>query len=177
MDFKQDFFYQADYQHWANDILFNALDRLDESSRTEPDTLAFGSIQDHVGHLAFFYRKWLARLQGVPFSEHYATPRQADWQSVKNTLRHDVRTLQHWLEQQPEAFFDTQISFMRPLNHEENGVWVRDALTHVFTYSATERGRISAAASALGAPHPDINYFTYRGEMGEHLQNLRQTGQ
>ena len=29
MDFKQQFIYQIDYQHWANDALFNALDRLD----------------------------------------------------------------------------------------------------------------------------------------------------
>ena len=29
MDFKQQFIYQIDYQHWANYALFNALDRLD----------------------------------------------------------------------------------------------------------------------------------------------------
>lgn len=177
MDFKRYFIYQADYQHWANDMLFNALDRLDESARAASGALPFGSIHDNVDHLAFFYRKWLSRLQGAPFAERYTAPRHPDWLAAKNTLRHELRTLQHWLENQPDEFFDTQISFLRPLNHEENGVWVRDALTHIFTYGATERGRISAAASSMGAPLPDMDYFTYRAEMGEHLEHLRQSDQ
>lgn len=173
MDFKHYFIYQADYQHWANDVLFNALDRLDETTRTDPKTLFFGSIHDNVDHLDFFYRKWLARLKGEPFAERYAGRQHADWRELKNSLRREVRALQHWLEHQPEAFFDTQLSYRRTLNHEEKGVWVRDALTHIFTYGALERGHISAAASTLGAPYPDMGYYTYRTEMGEHLEHMR----
>jgi len=35
VDFKQYFVYQTDYQHWANDILFSALGRLNDEARVE----------------------------------------------------------------------------------------------------------------------------------------------
>ncbi len=174
MDFKQYFIYQADYQHWANDVLFNALDRLDDATRTDTKTLYYGSIHNNVDHLAFFYRKWLARLQGNAFTETYAARQHSDWKDVKSNIRQEIRAMQHWLEGQPETFFDSRISYRRTLNHEEHGVWVRDALTHIFTYGAIERGRISAAASAVGAPYPDMSYYTYRMEMGEHVDHLKQ---
>lgn len=177
MDFKNYFIYQADYQHWANDVLFNALDRLDEASRTDSKTLFFGSIHDSVDHLEFFYRKWIARLKGEAFNEPYTGRTHNDWRDLKTALRREARVLQHWLEQQPDTYFDTQLSFRRTLNHEEKGVWVRDALTHVFTYGSLERGRISAAAGSIGAPFPDLAYFTYRMEMGEHLEHMRNTDQ
>lgn len=177
MNFKNYFIYQADYQHWANDVLFNAVDRLDDEERTNAKTLYFGSIHDSVDHLVYFHRKWLARLKGEAFTEGYAGRAHQDWRELKNVLRHEVRTLQHWLEQQSDAYFDSQLSFRRTLNHETKGVWVRDALTHVFTYAALERGHISAAASSLGAPYPDMAYFTYRTEMGEHLEHMRRADQ
>jgi len=42
-----------------------------------------------------------------------------------------------------------------------------------FSYASLERGHISAVGSALGAPYPDMAYYTYRQEMGKHLENLR----
>lgn len=177
MDFKQYFIYQADYQHWANDVLFSALDRLDEASRTDPKTLFFGSIHGSVDHLGFFYSKWLARLKGETRSLRYSGVQHADWRQLKDSLRHEIRALQNWLEQQPADFFDGQMNYRRTLSHDEKGVWVRDALTHVFTYGSLERGHISAAASTLGAPFPDMGYFTYRQEMDDHLQHMRQAAE
>jgi uncharacterized damage-inducible protein DinB len=173
MCFKQYFLYQTDYQHWANDVLFNALDRLDEESRRSNQKLFFGSIHKSVDHLLFFSRKWNARLQGEQQAAGYSEVLNADWRELKSALRREIRDMQRWLERQPETFFDGQLSYRRTLSHEESGVWVRDALTHMFTYAALERGHISAAGSVLGAPFPDMAYYTYRLEMGEHLENMR----
>jgi uncharacterized damage-inducible protein DinB len=173
MSFKQYFLYQTDYQHWADDVLFNALDRLDEASRKETCKLFFGSIHGTLDHLLFFFRKWNARLKGEQYAHGYSTVLIGDWRELKNALRQEVRDMQRWLEQQPEEFFDSKLTYRRTVSHEEKDVWVRDALTHVYTYAALERGHISAAASALGAPYPDMSYYSYRLEMGEHLENLR----
>ncbi len=173
MSFKQYFLYQTDYQHWADDVLFNALDRLDDESRKEERKLFFGSIHGTLDHLLFFLRKWNARLKGEQYAEGYSAVLLSDWRELKNALRQEIRDMQRWLEQQPEEFFDGRLTYRRTLSHEEKGVWVRDALTHVFTYAALERGHVSAAGSALGAPYPDMGYYTYRLEMGEHLENLR----
>ncbi len=173
MSFKQYFLYQTDYQHWANDRLFNALDRLDDETRHVQQKLFYGDIHHTVDHLLFFYRKWHARLKGEGQSASYNEQLHRDWRDLKNAIRQEVRDLQRWLEYQPESFFDGKLNYRRTLNHEEKGVWVRDALTHIFTYASLERGHLSAAGSALGAPFPDMAYYTYRLEMGEHLENLR----
>lgn len=173
MSFKQYFLYQTDYQHWADDVLFNALDRLDEDTRHETRKLFFGSIHGTLDHLLFFFRKWHARLKGERYAESYGGVLYADWRELKNALRQEIRDLQRWLECQPEEFFDGRLNYRRTLSREEKDVWVRDALTHVFTYASLERGHLSAAGSALGAPFPDMAYYTYRLEMGEHLENMR----
>lgn len=173
MGFKQYFLYQTDYQHWANDVLFNALERLDDATRREPCKLFFGSIHGTLDHLLFFTRKWHARLKGEQYAEAYGAVQYADWRELKNALRQEIRDLQRWLDSQPEAFFDDRLSYRRTLSHEASDVWVRDALTHLFTYAALERGQLSASASARGAPSADMAYYTYRLEMGEHLEHLR----
>ncbi len=173
MSFKQYFLYQTDYQHWANDRLFNALDRLEDETRRSELKLFYGNIHHTVDHLLFFYRKWHDRLKGEVQSKGYNEQLHQDWRELKNSIRQEIRNLQRWLERQPEEFFDGKINYRRTLSHEEKGVWVRDALTHVFTYASLERGHLSAAGSALGAPYPDMAFYTYRLEMGEHLENLR----
>ncbi|MCX7627332.1 MAG: hypothetical protein N2Z69_02825 [Methylophilaceae bacterium] len=173
MSFKQYFLYQADYQHWANDVLFNALDRLDDPARNSNQKLFFGSIHGSLDHLLFFFRKWDARLKGEAHAEVYTPVLHADWRELKNALRQELRAMQRWLGSQPESFFDGKLEYRRTRSDEPQSIWVRDALTHVFTYAALERGHISAVGSGLGAPFPDMSYYTYRREMGEHLENLR----
>jgi uncharacterized damage-inducible protein DinB len=175
MDFKQQFIYQIDYQHWANDALFNALDRLDNEARTSPQKLYSGSIHNSVDHLLFFYAKWFARLRGEHQTGGYVGMLHPDWRELKNAMRHEIREMQRWLERQPQDFFDERLFFKRTSNRQENSLWVRDALTHVFTFASIERGQISAVAAALGAPFPDMSYYSYRQEMGDHLQNMRKS--
>lgn len=176
MDFKQYFLYQTDYQHWANDALFNALDRLDDEARNSPQKLLYGSIHGSVDHLAFFYIKWFARLKGEQQAPDYSGTLQTDWRELKNGLRQTIRAMQRWLEHQPHEFFDQQLRYRRTRGQSENTIWARDALTHIYTYAAMERGQIAAIASTLGAPIPSMAYYTYRREMGGHLENMRKPG-
>jgi len=173
MDFKQYFLYQADYQHWANDLMFNALDRLDDEARKGKQQLYFSCIHDSVDHLAFFHHKWLTRLKGDSPSVKYTDTLHADWRELKNVLRHETRELQRWLEQQTQSFFDTLLHYRRTEGQEEKSIWARDCLTHIFTYASLERGHITAIAATLGAPLPDMSYYAYRREMGEHVENIR----
>lgn len=173
MDFKQYFLYQTDYQHWANNALFNALDRLDQEARTSPQKMPFETLHNSVDHLAYFYVKWFARLKGEQQAPTYTGTVHPDWRELKNDMRQSIRALQRWLEHQPHEFFDQPLRYRRTLSQAENAIWVRDALTHVFTFAAMERGQIAAIAGTLGAPLPSMAYYTYRREMGEHLENMR----
>lgn len=175
MDFKQHFLYQTDYQHWANELLFNALDRLDDGARKAPLKSQRASLHDGIDHLAYFTRKWLTRLRGEDFTLRHADAMHPDWRELKATLRQDMRAMLRWLEQQPPAFFDAPLNYRRSFSQEARRVWVRDALTHIYTHAAMERGSIASLAASMGAPLVDMSYAGYRQEMGEHLDRLRRT--
>ncbi|HQR51402.1 MAG TPA: DinB family protein [Methylophilaceae bacterium] len=173
MDFKQYFLYQTDYQHWANNVMLGALDRLDDEARQSTLKIYSGTIHNSIDHLVFFHRKWLARLKGEQRATTYSCATHHDWRKLKENLRYELRQMQHWLERQPEDFFCSSLNYQRSRSGEQQGVWVRDALTHIYTYAATERGSISLAGSMLGAPLVDMAYFTYRQEMKGHVENMQ----
>jgi two-component system NtrC family sensor kinase len=56
LSWKQYFIYQADYQHWANEVLFECLDRLDPKALAEPQGLFFSTIHQTVDILENYAR-------------------------------------------------------------------------------------------------------------------------
>lgn len=169
---KKHFIYQADYQHWANDMLFVALDVLDENMRQSSQGMPFENIHKSMNHILVVTRNWMMRLkqenQVVGREELYI----ADWKELKNALRLEFREAQRWLEAQPETFFDEQIGYLNTAN-EPRQIWVRDALTHIMTHAAHLRGQVTAVAVKMGAPAPEMDYIFYKREMEKSLDNLR----
>ncbi len=164
---------QADYQHWANEVLFTALDYLQPDVIDSDQGLFFNSIHHTVDHLLQVSQLWHARLQGEPLTVSYKTISISDWRELKLALRRETRKLQNWLEAQPPEFFDSQIAFIgsegKPFT-----MWTRDALTHLFTHYAHHRGQISAVVTRLGAPCPEMDFLFYRREMERLLNDLKQ---
>jgi uncharacterized damage-inducible protein DinB len=152
---------QADYQHWANEVLFTALDYLQPDVIDSDQGLFFNSIHHTVDHLLQVSQLWHARLQGEPLTVSYKTISITDWRELKLALRRETRKLQNWLEAQPPEFFDSQIAFIgsegRPYT-----MWARDALTHLYTHYR------------LGAPCPEMDFLFYRREMERLLNDLKQ---
>ncbi len=173
MTWKNYFIYQADYQHWANDILFASLDHLDDASRNSSQGLFFDSIHKTTDHMLVVSRNWMWRLQQDKQSIGYGVVLYPDWKELKNALRHDVRAMQHWLEAQSEDFFESQISYPSA-NNQVRINWVRDLLTHMMTHMVHHRGQISAVATRLGAPVAEMDYLYYKREMDDHLVHSKQ---
>lgn len=168
---KKHFVYQADYQHWANDRLFESLEAIDDEARHANQGMMFETLHKTVNHILVVTRKWMSRLKGEPPAgrdELYV----ADWKDLKHALRQEYRAMQRWLEAQPESFFEEQIADPNELGLP-NQVWVRDALTHVMTHAAHQRGQVIAIAARLGAPVPEIDFIFYKREMERSLENLR----
>lgn len=171
---KKHFLYQVDYQHWANDVLFGSLDRLDDETRNCMQGLFFGSIHHTLNHLLVGQLNWWARLKGEPAPHPLDTVLHEDWRGLKQALRQETRALQHWLEMQPEAWFEGSITYHNTQKHEFTS-WVRDVLTHLMTHNAHHRGQISAVATRLGAPVPEMDFIYYKREMADHLEHLQQS--
>ena len=171
---RSHFVVQADYQHWANEVMFAALDYLQPDVLGSDQGLFFNSIHHTADHILLVSQSWLARLQGEHLSPNYKVINIPDWRELKLALRRETRKLQTWLEAQPPEFFDSQITF-NSSDGKMHTMWVRDALTHLFTHYTHHRGQISAVITRLGAPCPEMDFLYYRREMERLLSELKQT--
>lgn len=169
---KKYFIYQADYQHWANEVLFASLDQLDDAMRNSTQGLFFDSIHKTMDHILLATRIWAARLKQEELAVAYNAVLYPDWKELKNALRHEFRGLQHWLDTQPEAFFESEIHYQNSKKQAQSS-WARDALTQVMLHAVHHRGQISAVATRLGAPVPEMDYIYYRREMEKHMQHIK----
>lgn len=170
---KSHFVVQADYQHWANEVMFTSLDYFQPEVIGSDQGLFFNSIHHTVDHLLLVSQSWLARLQGEPLSVNYKVINNPDWRELKMAMRRETRKLQGWLEAQPLEFFDSQIEFTGS-EGKRYVMWTRDALTHLFTHYAHHRGQVSAVITRLGAPCPEMDFVYYRREMERLLNEMKQ---
>jgi uncharacterized damage-inducible protein DinB len=161
---KSYFAVQADYQHWANEVLFSALDHLNADAIGADHGLFFGSIHHTVDHILVVSQSWLARIRGESLSVDYKVISHPDWRELKIALRREARKLQAWIESQPVEFFDGQIAFSGS-DGKTRTMWVRDVLTHLFTHYVHHRGQVSAVATRLGAPCPEMDFVYYKREI------------
>jgi uncharacterized damage-inducible protein DinB len=164
---------QADYQHWANDVLFSALDHLRPEVIGSDQGLFFHSIHHTVDHMLLVSRSWLARMKGESFAADYKAISIPDWRELKIALRKEVRHLQDWLAARPDEFFEKQLSFGGS-DGKPREMWVRDMLAHLFTHYAHHRGQVSAVVTRLGGPCPEMDYVYYRREMSKVLSEAQQ---
>lgn len=170
---KNHFVVQSDYQHWANEVLFTTLDHFQPDVIDSDQGLFFNSIHHTVDHMLLVSQVWQARLQNEPLTVNYKSISTPDWRELKLALRRETRKLQNWLEAQPVEFFDTQIVYTGS-EGKTHTMWVRDVLTHLFTHYAHHRGQVSAVATRLGAPCPEMDFLYYRREMGRLLNEMKQ---
>jgi uncharacterized damage-inducible protein DinB len=165
----------ADYQHWANEVLFEALDRLKPEALDQGTPALPGSLRQNLLDMHRFLQHWSARLRDMPTNARAATPEPADWRALKTAVRQEIRDLENWLEAQSEEFFDDKIDYTDHAgNHQQ--VWARDALDHLFSHLAQRRGEAAALAMQLGAPRLAVDFLDYRQAMARCLTEMRVLG-
>lgn len=169
---KSHFTVLADYQHWANEVLFNSLDHLQPEVIDSDQGLYFKSIHHTVDHLLLVSQVWLARMRGEDMEASYREISHPDFRELKQTLRRETRKLQSWLDEQPEAFFAAEMSYVGG-DGKPRGMWVRDALTHLFTHYAHHRGQVSAVITRLGGPCPEMDFVYFRRAMDKLLSEVK----
>ncbi len=172
---KNHFVIQADYQHWANEVLFASLEHLTPDALESDQGLYFRSIHHTVDHMLVVSQLWLARLKGETLAVNFREIQHPDWRELQNALRRETRRLQAWLQDQDDAWFEREIEFASS-DGRARRMWVRDVLTHLFTHYAHHRGQVSAVATRLGAPCPEMDYVYYRREMERLLNEVRNGG-
>lgn len=169
---KRHYVVLADYQHWANEALFAALAHLKPEALESDQGLFHRSLHRTLDHMLAVSQLWLARLQGADSRLNYRDIRYPVWRELLAAVRHETRRIEEWLEAQPDAFFEGEIHYTDS-DGKPRVLWVRDALNHLFSHYAHQRGQLAAAAIRLGAPNPEMDYEHYRREMEKLLEAAR----
>lgn len=172
ISWKKYFTYQADYQHWANEVLFKSLDMLTEDARRSDQGLFFKDIHYTADHMLVVLINWMARLKGETPPHGYNKVVFDDWRELKQAMRREVRAFQRFLDDQPDHWFEGSISYTS--GGQPRTLWVTDALTHINTHFVHHRGQLSAIATRLGAPVPEMDFVYYKREMQDHLTRIRE---
>jgi uncharacterized damage-inducible protein DinB len=160
MDWQHHFLRQTDYQLWANQVLFDSLARLEPEALHQPQGLYFQSIAHTTDHLLTVLRLWSGRLRGEVVHFDLKTLHHPDWNDLKHQLQHELRAFRHWLEARPESFFAERIAYVR-LGGEMAQSGVADVLIHLMNHFTHHRGQVSAVATRLGAPAPEMDYIYF----------------
>ena len=161
MDWKRHFESQIDYQIWANQVLFECLSRLEPAALTKHEGLFFQSIHHTVDHMHTVLQLWASRMAGEsPRALDFQTINQPDWGELKRELQQSLRDLGHWLAARPDDFFAREIQYSR-LGGEATSSFASDILTHMMSHFVHHRGQISAVATRLGTPAPEMDFLYY----------------
>lgn len=172
---KKHFTYLADYQHWANENLFQSLDHLTDTARKSEQELFYGSIHHTIDHLLAQLRVWQGHLQGRHLDINFKQVQIHDWRELKMCLQKESRQFQHWLEAQPDVFFEMNLEWTGSEGHRHEN-WSRDMLTHLFADASQWRGQVAAVATRLGAPFPQLDFIEYKRQMSDCLDELALLG-
>lgn len=174
ISWKKHYLYLADYQFWANERLFASLDHLTEEARRDEQDVPQHGIQQMLTTLLIFHRVWWAHLRGQEPSAA-RSPVPHEWRDLRISLLRESRQFQHWLESQPDVFFEIKLPLTGP-DGKMHETWSRDMLGHLFEHAAFSRGQIAWAAMREGAPPPRLDFLEYRREMADCLDELAQHG-
>ncbi|MDY0011905.1 MAG: DinB family protein [Rhodocyclaceae bacterium] len=167
MEWKAYFLRQLDYQLWANQVLFDALAHLEPEALSQPEGLFFGTIHHTVDHLLAVHELWTGRLRGdAPRTPRLDLQRihHPDWHALKRALQQALHAFRHWLEAQPLEFFSGRCHYTG-LGGEPRQDGTADLLTHLMHHFTHHRGQISAVATRLGAPAPEMDFLGFMRAM------------
>lgn len=171
-DWRSHFVTQTDYQIWANQVLFDSLARLHPDALVSREGLFFDTIHHTTDHMLVVLQLWKLRLRGESATPDFGRVHQPDWSELKHALQHELRQLRHWLESLPEAQFMARVRYAR-ISGEQQEARLADILTHLMTHFVHHRGQISAVATRLGAPAPEMDFIYFVRAMERVARELQ----
>lgn len=151
----------ARYHGWAFDRLFESLDAVGDADWRADQGLFFKSLHGTLNHLLLADLIWYGRFTGQP----YAAASLADEvESDRPTLLQRVRTQAgRWIELvegADDATFAGRLRYANMAGQACDTPWA-GTLLHAFNHATHHRGQMSAIATRLGQPAPemDLVYF------------------
>lgn len=152
----------AEYNAWANRLLYAAVADLTEEELHRDTGAFFGSVFGTLSHLVTADRVWLNRFTGEGPKPKALNERPYDTFADLRTAREedDARIIRYIASLTPETiestFTYTPVTTPEIVTHK---LW--PALTHMFNHQTHHRGQVHAGLTGMGKPSLslDLIYF------------------
>jgi uncharacterized damage-inducible protein DinB len=162
-DFIDNYRFLARYNHWFNQRLFDACEKLTDGERKRDRSAFFGSIHNTLNHIVWGDQLWLQRfaaagtpfpslggaLLDVPADAVHATVLFDDWNALREKRERLDSAIEAWIDEMPLEF---PARVMRYSNTKgvarEHAAW--KGITHFFNHQTHHRGQVTALLMQAG---------------------------
>jgi uncharacterized damage-inducible protein DinB len=161
---KGHFLMFAAYNLWANEIIYEAADRIpDEKYRADLGAF-FGSIHGTLNHLVVADRVWMRRFSGEgPVQTNHDEILFEDRTELAAARRHEDRRIMAWVESLTDDDLAARFTYRTITTPVEVTQPRAPALAHFFNHQTHHRGQVHCLLTMAGgrdaAPSLDLISF------------------
>ena len=141
----------ANYNIWANNIVFSWLEKISDEQWTQHVVSSFNSIQETVLHVIGAETMWLMRLTKEPVENQVWLPNTFKGTKDEHIVlwKKSSLGLKDFVEGFDENEMQTRLDFKR-LNGEPYSMPYFELLAHVFNHSTYHRGQLVTMLRQVG---------------------------
>lgn len=155
------------YNAWFNERLFDACEKLDDTTRKRDSGAFFGSIHNTLNHLIMADQIWLKRLRQCGLDNGFEAtalspqvldlapghglgePVCDDWPALRAKRRQLDDAISLWLAQAPAALPGYTMRYSNSKGvQRQHPVW--QAMSHLFNHQTHHRGQVSTLLMQSG---------------------------
>jgi uncharacterized damage-inducible protein DinB len=157
----------ADYNRWANRLLYQAVSRLSDEQYRENKGAFFGSLHATLNHLLAADRIWMKRFTGTGDAPSSLDAILfADLAALSAARATEDERIAAWVYNLTEAELASRFTYTSITNPVTVTQRLAPVLAHFFNHQTHHRGQCHATLTALGQPSVilDLVYFLRTAE-------------
>lgn len=150
----------ARYNEWANERLYEACARLDETEFKAARPAFFGSIHATLNHILVADRLWMSRLAGGALTLALNTILFKDLAPLRAARQAQDRLLRELVGAIATTQLDEALVY-RNTRGEEFSTPIRLVLGHLFNHQTHHRGQVHDLLSQTAVPPPELDLMIF----------------
>ncbi|MDF1720315.1 MAG: DinB family protein [Minwuia sp.] len=159
--FKPYFMRLANYNIWANGLLYDAADQVPKDQQTEDVGAFFGSLSGTLNHIIIADRIWLRRLRGDgPEETQHDRIVSHDMAKLRAARRVEDDRVMDFVGTRQESDYAGTISY-RTTSGEPFSQQLDAVLAHFFNHQTHHRGQAHDILTRLTGSAPSIDLLYY----------------
>lgn len=145
----------AQYGHWQNTNILQAVDSLDETERLKDRGAFFGSINGTLNHLLWGDRIWMARFAGTREPRSASIPESvtetSSWDEYRAARLEMDGIISQWSGEVDESWLQGDLSWFSGALNRTVSKPKQLLVIHFFNHGTHHRGQVHAMLTAAGA--------------------------